>query len=74
MRTTVLRIKKTAQGKYVLYKDGDKVLTATFAKKYRPMPMLPVGYELTVRVKGRVTLKKVVKSIAEGKRRMLSLV
>jgi len=70
-RVTELTVKKTGPGKYTLFKNGEKVLTALFTRQYRPLPYLPYGYEVTVRIKGRITLRKMVNSIAEGKQLLL---
>ena len=73
-RTTQITIKKVAQGKYEAHKNGEKVATAVFTPKYYPAPYLPRGFQLTIRVKGRPTIKQVVKSVMEGRRKLLGTV
>lgn len=68
---TKITIKKTAQGKYKLYKNKDLVATAIFTKKYYPAPNLPVGFEMSVSVKGKVAFKQIVKNITEGRKKLL---
>jgi len=69
---TKIVIKKSGQGRYVLFRNDTKVLTASFTKKNRPFPALPVGYEVTIRMEGskEISFRDVVKSIAEGKRQL----
>lgn len=66
-----ITIKKVAQGKYVVFKDKDKVMTATFTKKYYPMPNLPKGFEMSFQYRGSKPLKTVVRNITEGRQKLL---
>ena len=66
---TRITIKKLAQGKYQVFKNGEKVVTATFTKKYYPMPNLPKGFEMSFRVKGKKALK-VVSALASHRQQL----
>jgi len=66
-------IKKVAQGKYVAYKGKEKVATLTFGKKYRPAPWLPVGFEITISVKGKLK-KGFAQNITAGKLKLIRAV
>lgn len=67
---TKIIIKKIAQGKYVAYKGKDKVATLVFGRKYRPAPWLPVGFEISISVKGKLE-KGFAKNITAGKYKLL---
>jgi len=71
MATNSVTIKKVKQGRYKVYKNKELVATATFTPKYYPLPYLPKGFELTVKVRGKVTLRKVVRNILEGRQKIL---
>ena len=63
-----ITVKKVAQGKYKVYKNNELVATAKFTPKYHPAPYLPKGFELTVKVKGKLRLRIIVRNILEGRR------
>lgn len=67
-----ITIKKVAEGRYIAYKDDKRVVTATFTKKYHPAPNLPVGFMVSFSIKGKPSLKVIVKNITQGKRRMVT--
>ena len=66
-KLTKLTIKKRSQGKYKLYRNRELVATAIFTPRYYPMPHIR-EFELSVSVDGKITMKKLVKSIVEGKK------
>jgi len=70
-KITNITIKKVAQGRYEVYKDKEKVATAIFTPKYYPAPFLPRGYQIVVKFKGRPTLTQIVRTIAEGRQKIL---
>jgi len=46
-------------------------LTAIFTKRFRPAPQLPVGYELSIKTKKGMTVRDIVRTIHQGKRKMI---
>lgn len=68
----VITLKKTGQGKYTAYRNGEKVATAIFTKRYHPAPHLPVGWEYEIRVRGEITARDIAKTLVSAKRKLLT--
>ena len=68
-----LVVKKSGTDKLVLYKNGNKIATASYEKREKPKSWMPVGYFTTIDKLGVKKYKGTVGSIAEIKMKLIKV-